>query len=115
MTQVCNFADDTTFYVCDKDLNTLTNRLEHDSALPVEWSDNHFMKLNQDKCHLLTSGHKHKTVWAKIGETKIWESNIYIIYVFIIPVQLVSSRYCLHHVQLFDLRMPAINKKKISK
>ena len=27
MTQVCNFADDITFYVCDKDLNTLINRL----------------------------------------------------------------------------------------
>ena len=33
------------------------------------------MKLNQDKCHLLVSGHKHETVWGKIGETKIWESN----------------------------------------
>ena len=48
MTRVCNFADDTTFYVCDKDL---------------------------DKCHLLVSGYKHETVWAKIGETKIWQSN----------------------------------------
>ena len=33
------------------------------------------MKLNQDKCHLLVSGRKHETVWAKIGETKIWRSN----------------------------------------
>ena len=33
------------------------------------------MKLNQGKCHLLVSGHKHETVWVKIGETKIWESN----------------------------------------
>ena len=33
------------------------------------------MKLNQDKCHLLVSGRKHETVSAKIGETKIWESN----------------------------------------
>ena len=24
---------------------------------------------------LLVSGHKHETVWAKIGETKIWEGN----------------------------------------
>ena len=29
------------------------------------------MKLNQDKCSLLVSGHKHETVWAKVGETKI--------------------------------------------
>ena len=33
------------------------------------------MKLYLDKCYLLVSGHKHETVWAKIGETKIWESN----------------------------------------
>ena len=75
MTQVCNFADDTTFYVCDKDLNTLINRLEHDIALAVGWFENNFMKLNQDKCNLLVSGHKNEIVWAKIGETKIQESN----------------------------------------
>ena len=67
MTQVCNFADDTTFYICDKDLNTLINRLEHYTAPTVEWFENDFMKLNQDKCHLLVSGHKHETIWAKIG------------------------------------------------
>ena len=75
MTQVCNFAHDITFYVCDKDLNTLINRLEHDSALAVGWFENSFIKLNQDKYHLLVSGHKHEIVWAKIGKTKIWESN----------------------------------------
>ena len=75
MTQVYNFADDTTSYECDKDLNTLINRTEHDTALAVEWFENNFMKLNQDKCHLLVSGQIHKTVWAKIGEMKVWESN----------------------------------------
>ena len=48
MTQVCNFADDTTFYVCDKDLNTLINRLQHDTSLAIEWFESNFMKLNQD-------------------------------------------------------------------
>ena len=33
------------------------------------------MKLNQDKCHLLISGHKYDSVWANIGSCKIWESN----------------------------------------
>ena len=75
MTQVFNFADDTTFYVCDKYLNTLINRLEHNTALAAEWFESNFMKLNQDKCHLLVSGHKHETAWANISETKIWESN----------------------------------------
>ena len=33
------------------------------------------MKLNEDKCHLLVGGYKHETIWAKIGDTRIWESN----------------------------------------
>ena len=50
-TNVCNFADDATFYACDKDNNSLINRLEHDSYLATEWFENNSMKLNQDKCH----------------------------------------------------------------
>ena len=71
MTQVCNSADDTTFYVCDKNLNALINRLEHDTALAVERSENDFIKLNWDKCHVLVSEYKHETVWKKTGEKKI--------------------------------------------
>ena len=35
-TKVCNFADDTTFYACDRDVSSLINRLEHDSYLTIE-------------------------------------------------------------------------------
>ena len=71
-TEVCNFADDTTFFVCDKDLKTLISRLEHDSHLAFKWFESNYMKLNQDKCHLLVSGYKHENIWARIGEVKIW-------------------------------------------
>ena len=70
-----NFADDTTFYACDRGANSLINRLKNDSYLAIEWFENNSMKLNQDKCHLLVSGFKYKNVWAKIGKTKIWESK----------------------------------------
>ena len=74
-TNVCNYADDTTFYACDSDLHYLISRLEHDSVLAIEWFECNYMKLNQDKCHLLISGHKYESVWANIGSCKIWESN----------------------------------------
>ena len=74
-TEVYNFADDTTFFACDKDLKTLISRLEHDSHLAIEWFESNYMKLNQDKCHLLVSGYKHENIWARIGEVKIWESS----------------------------------------
>ena len=43
----------------------MINTLEHDTALAVEWFENNFMKLNQNKWHLPVSRHKHETVWAK--------------------------------------------------
>ena len=74
-TDLCNFADDTTFYACDMDLNSLIKRLEHDSFLAIEWFGNNNMNLNQDNCHLLASGYKNENVWANVGNEKIWESH----------------------------------------
>ena len=41
--------------------------MEHDSFLAIEWFQNNYMKLNEDKCHLLVGGYKHESTWAKIG------------------------------------------------
>ena len=46
VTDLCNFADDTTFYACDMDSNSLIKRLEHDSFVAIEWFQNNNMKLN---------------------------------------------------------------------
>ena len=74
-TDACNYADDTTFYKCDKDINNLTKSLEHDSLLAIEWFDSNYMKLNESKCHFIVAGHKHEHIWTKIGQTMIWEQN----------------------------------------
>ena len=34
-TDVCNFADDTTLYACDMNLDTVLNKLEHDALLVI--------------------------------------------------------------------------------
>ena len=70
-TEVCNFSDDTTFFAYDKDLKNLISRLEHDSHLATEWFESNYMKLNQNKCHLLVSGYKHEKIWERICEVKI--------------------------------------------
>ena len=74
MTEVCNFADDTTFHACDKDLSNLIKIFEHDAFLATESFENNNMTLNKDKCHLLVSRHKYENVWVKMGNEKIWES-----------------------------------------
>ena len=60
-TEVCNFADDTTFQSCDKDLHDLIKNLEHDAFLATECSET-----NTGKCHLLLS--------VKMGDEKNWET-----------------------------------------
>ena len=71
----CNFADGITFFACKIDLNSLINRFEHDSLLAIEWYENNYLKLNQEKCHLLVSRNNFKNIWAKIDHAKIWKSH----------------------------------------
>ena len=72
---VCNFADDTTFYNCDLDLSAVLQRLEHDCTLATEWFEDNYMKLNEDKCHLLISGNKYQHHFLSIKQCKIRESQ----------------------------------------
>ena len=65
-TEVCNFADDTTPFVCDLDLNTTLKKLEENSAMALTWFETIYMKLNSDKCHLLVSGHHYEEMFVKL-------------------------------------------------
>ena len=56
-------------------IEDLITRLEHDSLLAIEWFQANYMKLNEEKCHLLTSGHKHELLRGNIERGKIWESE----------------------------------------
>ena len=64
-TDLCNFADGTTFYAWHMDLNSLTKRLEYNSFLAIEWFENYNMKLNQSKYHFLVSEYKNENVWER--------------------------------------------------
>ena len=50
-TDICNYADDTTIYACDKNLDNVTGRL--DSSTIIQWFADNLMKLSKDKCHLI--------------------------------------------------------------
>ena len=50
-------------------------RLENDSLIAIEWFEWNYMKLNEDKCHLIVAGNKHQHMWANVGSAKIRESH----------------------------------------
>ena len=72
---LCNFADDSTFHVCDMELKSLLEKLESSSEKVIEWFYYNYMKLNQTKCHLLVSGIKNEVAIAKIGEATLIETH----------------------------------------
>ena len=42
---ICNFADDTTPYVCHSNLKSLLETLEHNSEQAIAWFEMYYMKL----------------------------------------------------------------------
>ena len=70
-----NFADDTTPYVCDSNLKSVLETLEHNSELANAWFEMNYMTLDTDKCYLLISGNKNEQIWAELDRDIIWESN----------------------------------------
>ena len=45
---ISNYADDTTLFTSDKDINRVISRLEIDTALSSKWFYDNYMKLNGD-------------------------------------------------------------------
>ena len=75
-TEICNYADDTTLYACGPNIETVVTHLENDALKITEWFPNNFMKLNEDKCHLMIFGEKgNDEISIKIGEACIKENT----------------------------------------
>ena len=74
-TEVCNYADDTTLYVGDENLRTVLSKLEKDTLLLSEWFSDNFMKLIEEKSHLLIFGTKGDRMTLNIGASQISESE----------------------------------------
>ena len=73
---IYNYAVDTTIYACDKNLENITHKLQNDCNVALEWFANNFMKLNEDKCHLLDIWQRcDDPVAVKIGNTEVVNSS----------------------------------------
>ena len=55
---IANYADDTTPYSIESNVDALMYALEIDTNILIKWFENNYLKLNTDKCHLLVSNHK---------------------------------------------------------
>ena len=74
-TEVCNYADDTTIFACDSDVNKVQYRLEVDASRLSKWFVDNRMKLNDAKYHFLLFGYKSLGISVKIGSSYIKQSD----------------------------------------
>ena len=73
---IYNYADDTTIFASDRDINRVISRLEIGTAVSSKLFYDNYMKLIEDKCHLITLGTIHAdAISIKIGSSTIHESN----------------------------------------
>ena len=56
--EICNYADDTTIYAFDATIELVIDKLEKRSFEIASWFSNNFMKLNEEKCHVMLYGDK---------------------------------------------------------
>ena len=57
-TEVCNYVDDTTIYICGPIVENVVATSENDALAISQWFPNNCIKLNNDKCHLMIFGGK---------------------------------------------------------
>ena len=75
-TELCSYADDTTIYTCDMHLENVISRLANDSQIIIEWFSNNYMKLNEEKCHVMVFGVKtDQKVSIEIGNCTVKNSQ----------------------------------------
>ena len=76
MTDICNYADDTTPYSVDMSLEKLMTKLECAIKSALEWFRYNGMKLNGSKCHLLICGHKYESMICKVEDALVIETHL---------------------------------------
>ena len=75
-TNICNYADDTTIFASDKNLDNVIMRLENDSAILIQWFEDNLMKLNTGKSHFMVLGKSaNQTITISIGDSDIENTN----------------------------------------
>ena len=67
--EICKYADDTTIFACGSEM------CSRNASLLSIWFENNYMKMNEDKSHLLFFGSKDEEVSLSIFRSLIQESD----------------------------------------
>ena len=101
---VCNFADDTTSFVCDLNLEVVL------AQLVIAWFQNNYMKLNTDKCHLFVAGDKFEHAWVRVGPDKIRQDHSIKLLVVSIDNKLKFDKHVLNIIKKANSKLSTLSR-----
>ena len=73
--EICNYADNTTIYICCSEVENIIVRLEQDAITLLTLYPENYVKLNADKCHFMIFGEKKDKMKLHVGMALIEESD----------------------------------------
>ena len=74
-TEICNYADDITVFACGSDLGSISESYERGATLLSLWFEHNYIKMNEDKSHLLVFGNKDDEATVNISGSLIGEGT----------------------------------------
>ena len=74
---IANYADDSTPYNADKNVESVVNNLEHSLSILFKWLNDNYMKVNAGKSHLLVSGNVRSRAKIDNNYMSLKKSNCY--------------------------------------
>ena len=72
---IANYADDNTPYAIDTNIESLINTIENDASILMKWFQDNYLKMNEDKCHLLITNQNDSCISVNIGNETISNRN----------------------------------------
>ena len=72
---VAIYADDNTPYAIETNITSLVGDIETDAAILIKWFRDNYLKMNEDKCHLLITNQEDGCISASIGKENIANKN----------------------------------------
>ena len=74
--EITNYADDNTLYVCCNTLPEVIKKLEHDSRIFIKWFKDNGLILNEEKCKfIILSNQEHNAIIHLQSSTKYIETS----------------------------------------
>ena len=72
---VANYADDNTPYAIETNIDSLVEDIETNATILIKWFRDNYLKMNEDKCHLLITNQEDDCISVRIGKENIANSK----------------------------------------